>query len=37
MQDRNRITQDNIYDFLKNKMYDEVYAVVGDQGLTAMF
>lgn len=32
-----RLNSDNVYDFLKNKMYDEVYAVVGDEGLCKMF
>lgn len=32
-----KINQDNVYDFLKNKMYDEVYQVVGEAGLSSMF
>lgn len=34
---RERLNPDNLYDFLKNKMYDEVYGIVGDEGLTRMF
>lgn len=33
----NRLNPDNVYDFLKNKMYDEVYAIVGDEGLSKLF
>lgn len=32
-----KIKEDNIYDFLKNKMYDEVYGVVGQEGLSKIF
>lgn len=32
-----KINHNNCYDFFKNKMYDEVYAVVGDEGLAKMF
>ena len=33
----NKLTVDNIYDFLRNKMYDEVYQIVGEEGLSQLF
>lgn len=33
---KQKINSDNIYDFLKNKMYDQVYDIIGDDGLTKM-
>ena len=30
------LSLDNIFDFLKNKIYDEVYEVIGDDGITRL-
>lgn len=32
-----RLNSDNVYDYLKNKMYDEVYSMLGDEGLGVLF